>query len=62
MRVDDGVCANKNTEENVIVCNLFLSLVFSILLSFVSKTKFIVVLIVRKTFSFPSHNKEGIII
>lgn len=62
MRVDDGVCANKNTEENVIVCNLFLSLVFSILLSFVSKTKFILLLIVRKTFSFPIHNKDGIII
>ena len=26
--VDDGVCSNQNAKENVIVCNLFLSLVF----------------------------------
>ena len=26
--VDDGVCTNQNAKENVIVCNLFLSLVF----------------------------------
>ena len=38
---------------------VFLSLVFSILPSFVPKTKFRVVPIIPTTFSFPNHNDEG---